>query len=53
MTTEEKKLQLYKNQCETLKILLEHKAISKAQYDKSFSDLTKKMGMDGKNETEK
>ena len=36
---------LYRSQMETLKCLLEHKAITKAQYDFSSSELTQKMNM--------
>ncbi len=39
---------LYFRQVEMLKNFLELKAITKAQYDKSFHDLTEKMGMHGK-----
>ncbi len=41
--------ELYNNQVELLKTLLEHNAITQAQYDKSFTDLTEKMGF-GKKE---
>lgn len=37
--------ELYHHQVETLNTLLEHGAISQAQYDKSFYDLTVKMGI--------
>ncbi len=40
-----KKEELYKNQVALLNTFLEHGAITKAQYDKSFNDLTEKMGM--------
>lgn len=43
--TDEQKLELYKTQCETLKTLLEHNAISYEQYLISFNGLTEKMGM--------
>lgn len=41
----EKKHLLYLRQKETLDGFLERGAISQAQYDKSFGDLTEKMGM--------
>ncbi len=44
LTPEEKKYQLFLNQKSTLNLFLERKAISQAQYDKSLSDLRKKMG---------
>lgn len=37
---------LYLDQKHTLDVFLEHGAISRAQYDKSLGDLTRKMGMD-------
>ncbi len=37
--------ELYYKQVELLKTFLERNAISQAQYDKSFHDLTVKMGM--------
>ncbi len=37
--------ELYYRQVELLKTFLEKNAISQAQFDKSFSDLTEKMGM--------
>ncbi len=37
--------ELYYKQIELLKTFLEKNAISRAQYDKSFHDLTVKMGM--------
>lgn len=43
-TGEEKKRMLYERQKELLDTFLEHRAISKAQYDKSLHDLTVKMG---------
>lgn len=43
-TPEEKKHRLYEQQKATLDTFLAHGAISKAQYDKSFGDLTVKMG---------
>ena len=45
MTPEEKKKELFFRQKKTLDLFLERNAISKAQYDKSLSDLAKKMGM--------
>lgn len=45
LSPEEKRIQLYLNQKQTLDLFLERGAISKAQYDKSFSDLTMKMGI--------
>lgn len=38
--------ELYDKQVETLKIFLEKKAITQAQFDKSFGDLTAKMKFD-------
>ena len=37
---------LYLDQKHTLEVFLANGAISKAQYDKSLGDLTKKMGME-------
>ena len=48
LTSEEKKAELYRKQKELLDMFLERNAISKAQYDKSLSDLTEKMGMSDK-----
>lgn len=45
MTAEEKKQDLYWRQKQLLDIFLENGAISRAQYDKSLSDLTAKMGV--------
>ena len=45
LSPEQKRIQLYWNQKYTLDTLLEHHAISKAQYDKSLGDLTVKMGI--------
>ena len=45
LTPEEKKIELYLRQKQTLDLFLERHAISQAQYDKSLSDLTEKMGM--------
>ena len=44
LTPEEKKRRLYETQKQTLDLFLERGAISRAQYDKSLSDLTEKMG---------
>ena len=44
LTPEEKRRQLYDRQVDLLKKFLECGAISKAQYDKSYRDLTAKMG---------
>lgn len=46
-TPEQKKRRLYDRQVELLKTFLESGAISKAQYDKSYGDLTEKMGYAG------
>ena len=43
---EEKKRNIYLRQKELLDTFLEHGAISRAQYDKSFGDLTVKMGIE-------
>ena len=45
LSPEEKRVQLYKNQKQTLDAFLERGAISQEQYDKSLGDLTIKMGM--------
>ena len=42
----EKKKQLFLKQKELLDTFLAHHAITKAQYDKSFGDLTRKMGFE-------
>ena len=44
LTPEEKRLQLFLNQKQTLDLFLERKAISQAQYNKSLGDLREKMG---------
>ena len=44
LSPEEKKLQLFLNQKQTLDLFLERKAISQAQYNKSLCDLREKMG---------
>ena len=46
MSYEDKNRQLYLKQKELLDTFLEHKAISKAQYEKSLHDLTEKMGFE-------
>lgn len=50
LTAEEKKRDLYLRQKELLNTLLEHGAISQAQYVKSLGDLTVKMGMEQETE---
>ena len=45
-TPEQKKRDLYNRQVELLKTFLERNAISQEQYDKSYHDLTEKMGYD-------
>ena len=47
-TPEQKKKDLYDKQVELLKTFRERNAISQAQYDKSFHDLTVKMGYEEK-----
>ena len=42
----EKKRQLFLNQKELLLTFLEKRAITQAQFDKSYGDLCKKMGFD-------
>lgn len=44
LSPEEKQLQLFLNQKQTLDLFLERKAISQAQYNKSLGDLREKMG---------
>ena len=51
-TPEQKKHELYDKQVETLKLFLERHAISQEQYDKSFHDLTEKMGFTGSSNEE-
>ena len=46
LSPEEKRVQLYLNQKQTLEAFLKRGAISKTQFDKSLGDLTVKMGMD-------
>ena len=43
-SAEEKRRQLYERQVELLNTFLASGAISRAQYDKSYGDLTAKMG---------
>ena len=45
LSPEEKKKELYRRQVHLLQTFLEHGAISQAQYEKSYHDLTEKMGM--------
>ena len=45
MTPEEKKVELFWKQKQTLDLFLERGAISKKQYDKSYGDLVEKMKM--------
>ena len=45
LTPEEKKIQLFLKQKQTLDLFLERGAISQAQYDKSLGDLREKMGV--------
>ena len=45
LTPEEKKIQLFLIQKQTLDLFLERGAISQAQYDKSLGDLREKMGV--------
>ena len=45
LSPQEKKLQLFYNQKNTLDLFLERNAISQAQYDKSLGDLIIKMGI--------
>ena len=46
MAQDEKKIELYLKQKKMLEEFLERGAITQAQFDKSFGDLTEKMGMD-------
>ena len=50
LSPEQKKIQLYLEQKKTLETFLAHGAISRAQFDKSLTDLTVKMGMKGAGE---
>ena len=47
LTPEEKNIQLFLNQKQTLDMFLERGAISQAQYNKSLGDLREKMGVEG------
>ena len=47
MSPEEKKIELFLRQKNTLDLFLERNAISKAQYEKSLGDLREKMGLQG------
>lgn len=47
MSPQEKKLRLYLEQKKLLDDFLARGAITRAQYDKCFGDLTRKMGMEG------
>ena len=46
LSSEEKRKQLFLNQKELLLTLLKKHAISQEQFDKSYGDLCKKMGVD-------
>ena len=46
LSDEEKRRKLYEKQKELLDTFLANGAISRAQYEKSLGDLTKKMGME-------
>ena len=46
LSAEEKKKQLFLRQKETLLLFLEKHAITKAQFDKSYGDLCRKMGFE-------
>ena len=46
LSPEEKKIQLFLQQKETLDLFLARNAISPAQYKKSYGDLVVKMGME-------
>ena len=46
LSLEDKNRELYFQQVETLRLFLERKAISQAQYEKSLHDLTVKMHME-------
>ena len=49
LSYKEKNLQLFLRQKETLDMFLQHGAISKAQHDKSLSDLKEKMWVMSRN----
>lgn len=46
LSPEEKKVQLFLQQKETLDMFLARNAISQSQYEKSYGDLVIKMGME-------
>ena len=46
LATEDKKKQLYLQQKDLLDKFLDRNAITKADYDRSLGDLTRKMGME-------
>ena len=46
-TYEQKQIELFLKQKQTLDLFLERNAITKAQYNKSLGDLRDKMGMHG------
>ena len=50
MVEMDKKKELYERQTALLILFLEKGAISRAQFDKSFKDLTEKMGFGDNNE---
>ena len=52
LTHEEQLRRLYLDQKRTLDLFLERGAISRAQYDKSLGDLTRKMGFSSENPVE-
>lgn len=45
LSPDEKRVQLYLNQKQTLEAFLERGAISQAEFNKSLGDLTSKMGI--------
>ena len=47
LSYEQKKIELFLKQKQTLDLFLERNAISQKQYDKSLGDLRDKMGMHG------
>lgn len=47
LSPEQKRVELYIRQCEILKQFRERNAISQEQYEKSLSDMTEKMHMEG------
>ena len=50
LSKKEKKLRLFAEQKKTLDAFLERGAITKAQYDKSYTDLKLKMGIEDEGE---